>query len=130
MIKVVCAIIEDDELVLVTQRSELMAEPLLWEFPGGKVELGETEEECLVREIKEELSLEVQLRNRLTPVLHHTAAKTIKLIPYTCTLVRGTVQLLEHRAFEWAPHHALRKYTWCAPDLPVVEEYLRLKLKV
>lgn len=127
ILKVTCAIIEREDLVLVTQRSETMREPLLWEFPGGKVEPGETEEECLVREIREELSIKVQPLQRLTPVLRHMPEKTIELIPYICAFTGGVIHLLEHRAYEWATCEDLRSYSWCPPDVQVVEEYLLLK---
>lgn len=127
VIKVTCAIIKQHGRVLVTQRSENMPEPLLWEFPGGKVEAGETEEECLVREIREELSLHIQPLKRLTPVRHPISAeRTLELIPFICQYNGGTIQLLEHRIYYWAYPHDLMKYNWCVPDLPVVAEYLRL----
>lgn len=104
-----------------------MPDPLLWEFPGGKIDLGETEEECLVREIREELSIDVLPLKRLTPVVHSTSIKTIELIPYICSLQGGTIHLLEHRTYEWAPYQDLQGFSWCLPDVPVVEEYLRLR---
>ncbi|WP_162053873.1 (deoxy)nucleoside triphosphate pyrophosphohydrolase [Pontibacter pamirensis] len=125
MLQVTCAIIEHEGRVLITQRSESMPDPLLWEFPGGKIEPGETEEECLVREIKEELNLYVQPLRHLTSVLHQTQTKTIQLIPFLCSLRGGDIQLLEHRAFNWVLPEDLRTYDWCLPDLPVVEEYLQ-----
>ena len=127
IIKVTCAIIEHQHRVLVTQRSEKMAEPLLWEFPGGKMEPDETEEQCLAREIKEELNLEVQPLRRLTPVVHSTQTKTIELIPYICSCKGGTIRLLEHLTYEWASYDRLRTYSWCQPDVPIVEEYLQLR---
>lgn len=127
MIRVTCALIEQYARVLVTQRSRNMPDPLLWEFPGGKMEEGETEEGCLVREIREELSLRIQPLQRMTPVLHPAGeAPTLELIPYRCHYVGGTIQLLEHRSYHWAHPHDLPKYDWCAPDLPLVAEYLRL----
>lgn len=127
VIKVTCALVEQEDRVLVTQRSKHMPEPLLWEFPGGKIDPGETEEECLVREIREELSIDVLPLRRLTPVVHRAPTKTIELIPYICSLQGGTIHLLEHQAYEWASYHELENYSWCLPDVPVVEEYLRLK---
>jgi len=127
MIRVTCALIEQYDRVLVTQRSRNMPDPLLWEFPGGKIEEGETEEECLVREIREELSLHIQPLQRMTPVLHPTGgAPKLELIPYRCRFIGGTIQLLEHRSYHWAHPHDLSKYDWCPPDIPVVAEYLRL----
>lgn len=127
MLKVTCAIIEHEGRVLVTQRSDTMQEPLLWEFPGGKIEQGETEEACLVREIQEELNIRVRPLKRLTPVIHQTPTRTIELIPYICYFDGGTIHLLEHLAYEWVAYDDLIKYSWCLPDVPVVEEYVRLK---
>ncbi|WP_251795780.1 MULTISPECIES: NUDIX domain-containing protein [unclassified Arenibacter] len=64
---VTCAIIESENQVLVVQRSENMKLPLKWEFPGGKIEKGESEQDCLIREIREELNIEIELMKRLTP---------------------------------------------------------------
>jgi 8-oxo-dGTP diphosphatase len=127
MLRVTCAIIEHQGRVLVTQRSERMRDPLLWEFPGGKIEPGETEEECLVREIKEELYIKVTPLQRLTPVVQQTSTRTIQLIPYICSFDAGTIQLLEHLDYKWVKLKDLLHYNWCLPDLPIVEEYIRLK---
>jgi 8-oxo-dGTP diphosphatase len=127
MIKVVCAIIENEGTVLITQRSSKMAQPLLWEFPGGKVEVGESEAEALVREIQEELNLLIVTRERLTPVLHNYSSRAIELIPYTCSLQNGNILLAEHQAYSWASLDVLANYSWCPADIPIVEEYLHLK---
>ena len=125
-ILVTCAIIEQNRHVLITQRSETMPLPLLWEFPGGKVNVGETEEACLKREIKEELNLTIELQQRLTPVQHFNGSKTILLIPYICRLVAGKLTLAEHKDYRWAKPEELRGFTWCPADVPVVEEYLQI----
>lgn len=125
-LRVVCAIIEREGLVLITQRSSTMSQPLLWEFPGGKIEAGESETEGLEREILEELNVCVTANQRLTPVLHAYPDFSIELIPYSCRFDSGTVCLLEHRASEWVPVQELTSYTWCPADLPIVEEYMRL----
>ncbi|MBJ6120053.1 (deoxy)nucleoside triphosphate pyrophosphohydrolase [Pontibacter sp. BT310] len=127
MIKVVCAIIENEGTVLITQRSSRMAQPLLWEFPGGKVEVGESEVEALIREIQEELNLLIVPRERLTPVLHYYSSRAIELIPYTCSLQNGNILLAEHQAYSWASLDVLANYSWCPADIPIVEEYLHLK---
>ncbi|GAB3814423.1 (deoxy)nucleoside triphosphate pyrophosphohydrolase [Pontibacter rugosus] len=127
MIKVVCAILEQFDRVLVTQRSERMQEPLLWEFPGGKLEPGEEEEECLAREIWEELSLRIQPILRLQPVIYAFPDKDIELIPYICTYQSGVIQLSEHKAYQWAHPQDLLSYSWCPPDIPVAKDYLRTK---
>lgn len=126
LIKVTCAIIEQHGRVLVTQRSAKMALPLLWEFPGGKLEDGETEEACLIREIQEELSLDIKPLRRLTPVRQQHEDKTIELIPYISHYDKGIIHLLEHRTYHWVKPEDLRTYTWCPADIPIVDEYLRL----
>ena len=126
-VRVVCAILEQHGRVLVTQRHQHMAQPLLWEFPGGKVEPGETEEESLVREIKEELQLDIEPLRRLTPVFSDLKEDLqLELIPFICRYEAGAIQLVEHRAYQWSERDRLRSYDWCPADLPVLDEYLRL----
>ena len=126
-IPVTCALIEHEGKILITQRSETMPLPLLWEFPGGKVQAGETEKQGIAREIKEELNLEIEPISRLTPVQHDNGSKTIVLIPYICRLVAGKLALAEHKDFRWAPAAELRSFAWCPADVPVVEEYLQMR---
>ena len=123
-LKVLCGIIEKDGLVLITQRSEAMSQPLLWEFPGGKLESGETEQECLVREIIEELGIRITPKQRLKPVLYTYPDKAVELIPYICAYNSGTISLLEHLKYEWVKPVELNTYTWCPADIPIVEEYM------
>lgn len=125
IIKVTCAIIEQHGRVLVTQRSETMALPLLWEFPGGKLEDGESEEACLIREIQEELCLDITPNQRLTPVLQQDAHKTIELIPFISHYNRGVIRLAEHKTYHWVSPEDLQFYDWCPADVPIVAEYLQ-----
>lgn len=125
-IKVTCALIEQFGRVLITQRSQSMPEPLLWEFPGGKIEPGETEVDCLVREIQEELNLAIVPVKRLTPTVYTADHKTIELIPYICQYKHGTIQLTEHRSYQWVSASDLHLYNWCPADKPIVEEFLQL----
>lgn len=128
MLKVICALIEQHGRVLITQRSESMPEALLWEFPGGKLEAGETEEECIVREIREELDISITPETRLKPVIHSLSpGKCLELVPYLCQYNGGTIYLKEHKTYNWVSAHELKGYTWCPPDLPIVEEYLQLR---
>jgi len=127
MVKVTCAILEQHERVLVTQRSQKMSQPLQWEFPGGKLEAAETAEDAVVRELKEELQLDILPLQRLSPVQHKYEDTQIELIPFICSYEGGVIHLLEHRAYQWAELSELAKYNWCAADKPIVAEYLRLK---
>ncbi|MCX2739372.1 (deoxy)nucleoside triphosphate pyrophosphohydrolase [Pontibacter anaerobius] len=126
MIKVVCAIVEQYERVLVTQRSKKMREALLWEFPGGKLEQNETEGNCLIREIQEELGIEVEPYQRLTPAMYAYPDLSIELIPFLCKYKGGVIQLQEHRTYHWVKPEDLKTYQFCPADVPILEEYLQL----
>lgn len=126
MVKVICGIIEKNGLVLITQRSHKMMHPLLWEFPGGKLEPGETEQECLVREISEELGISIKPNLRLQPATYTYPDKTIQLIPYTCAFISGSIHLLEHASHKWIKPNELEAHNWCPADIPIIEHYLHL----
>lgn len=125
-LRVTCAIVEEAGKVLVAQRSAGMMPPLKWEFPGGKVEPGESEEDCLKRECREELNLEVEVLERLTPSLYvQPTGRRLTLIPFRCRRVAGEVVLSEHADARWLPPQHLRGLDWAPADVPIVEEYLR-----
>jgi 8-oxo-dGTP diphosphatase len=124
VIRVTCAIIEREGLVLAAQRSELMDMPLKWEFPGGKLEEGEDPAECLVREIREELGVEVAILRSLPPVLHDYQSWTIELLPFVCGITAGRITLHEHKAVIWKAPEELLELDWPAADIPVIREYL------
>lgn len=85
MIIVTCAVIRNEENeILVVQRGEDTDHPLQWEFPGGKLSPEETEEECIIREIEEELSMEIVICGKLKEVQHDYGHKLIRLIPFIC----------------------------------------------
>src|SRR5690554_1430426 len=93
---VTCAIIEKGNRVLVVQRSDKMKLPLKWEFPGGKIEKGESERDCLKREIREELNIEIETVKRLTPSTFIYPDISIELIPFIVKQVGGDLRLNEH----------------------------------
>src|SRR5687768_12762622 len=102
MTDVSCAIIFDqNQHILVTQRSSTMPLPLKWEFPGGKVEQGETAEQSLIREIKEELGVSIRITASLSPGIHSYGTKTIRLIPFICHITEGKITLYEHQDYRW-----------------------------
>lgn len=123
-VKVTCAIIERDGRVLAAQRSEAMNMPLKWEFPGGKLEDGEDPAECLIREIREELGVDVRILDTLSPVLHDYGDWTIELLPYICEITGGDIVLHEHRAVTWKKAQELTDLDWPDADIPVISEYL------
>ncbi|CAM3691345.1 (deoxy)nucleoside triphosphate pyrophosphohydrolase [Sphingobacterium prati] len=101
MPQVTCAIIEHANKILICQRSASMKLPLKWEFPGGKIETGESKEECLRREIKEELHIAIIIHSALTMVEHHYADFSLQLYPFVCSQQSGEVKALEHAQAIW-----------------------------
>ena len=126
MINVTCAIIrnEDDE-VLVVQRGEATDHPYKWEFPGGKVRKGETEEECIIREVKEELSLDIVICGRLPEVEHDYGNKQVRLIPFVCDTLDELPFLSEHHDFKWIAAADLLKVSFSEADIPVAGSYIK-----
>ena len=125
-IPVTCAIIHFDHKVLAVQRSELMSLPLKWEFPGGKIEPGENEEDCIKREIFEELDIHIKIGRKLTPVIHHYPKIKINLIPFIAEYASGDLKLTEHSDYVLVDKEELYKLDWAEADLPVLKEYIAL----
>ena len=125
VIKVTCAIIVNaDGLVFAAQRSPTMSLPLKWEFPGGKIEPGETAEACLIREIKEELNVDIEIVASLPANTHQYPGVTIQLIPFVCRLILGEIMLKEHLDFKWLSKNELLALDWAEADVPIVKYYL------
>ncbi|HWR97143.1 MAG TPA: (deoxy)nucleoside triphosphate pyrophosphohydrolase [Candidatus Methanoperedens sp.] len=123
-LRVACAIIEQDGLVLVAQRSSTMSLPLKWEFPGGKIRDGELPAGCLQRELREELGIAAAVREALPPSTHHYADFSVTLHPFRCAEPSGPITLHEHAAIIWLAPEELGRLDWAEADLPVIAEYL------
>lgn len=100
--------------------------PLKWEFPGGKLHEGEAEADCIRREIREELGMEVEPVRRLPDVTHDYGDKHVVLLPFVCRYVSGELRLMEHADSRWLKPPELQSLDWCEADLPVVSEYMGL----
>jgi 8-oxo-dGTP diphosphatase len=125
-IHVACAIIEHNGLVLAAQRSALMSLPLKWEFPGGKLEAGESPEECLKRELVEEMGVAIHISQALPQHTHRYDSFTVTLYPFSATIQTGDITLHEHAAMVWLPPHELHTLDWLEADRPVLEVYARM----
>jgi 8-oxo-dGTP diphosphatase len=123
-IHVTCAIIERDGLVLAAQRSATMSLPLKWEFPGGKLHDGESLQDCLQRELVEELGIRVRVGKSLPGTTHSYETFTVTLYPFVCTIESGDIVLHEHAAISWLAPGKLQTLNWAEADLPVIREYL------
>ncbi|GAQ13160.1 mutator mutT protein [Myroides odoratimimus] len=114
---------------MIAQRNQNMLLPYKWEFPGGKVERGEQDEVCIVREVKEELNLNIEVQSRLTPVTHHYDTFSLELFPFICSTTSREFELKEHAQVLWVDSQDLLNYDWAEADIPIVKEYLELKLE-
>lgn len=122
-IHVTCGIIESKGLVLAAQRSRWMRIPLKWEFPGGKIENGELPEDCLMRELMEELGVQVAIDHSLPPITHDYPYLRVTLYPFVCHLVNGIPTNHEHAAIVWLPPENLMTIDWAEADIPIVLFY-------
>ena len=121
MLKVTCAIIISHDKILITQRNSSSDHPMKWEFPGGKLNPDETVEECIIREIREELDIEIEIRESMTPVQHDYGFKQIELIPFACKLKSGKIKLLEHHDFMWITFSNLEKTDFADADKDLIQ---------
>lgn len=128
IINVTCAIILFDNKILVTQRSEKMKLPLKWEFPGGKLEEDETEEDCIIREIREEINIEIEIVGKLSNSIFDYGSFKVNLIPFVANYIKGEIKLLEHRSYKLLNKTELLDLDWAEADLPIVEELLKFDL--
>ncbi len=122
-IHVACAIIEYKGKVLAAQRSADMNMPLKWEFPGGKIEAGELSEECLKRELMEEMGIHVNVGQALPLHTHCYPTFAVTLYPFVCSVESDEVTLHEHAAVVWLPPEELHCLDWADADWPVIEGY-------
>ncbi len=126
MIQVTCAILLRDGLVMAAQRSATMRLPLKWEFPGGKIEAGESAEACIRRELQEELGIKVEMLQR-GPGVHYPVEKPeIELIPFIGRITGGELHPLEHAELRWCTREELLELDWAEADVDVLKWLLEV----
>ena len=122
-LNVVAAIIHKDDKILATKRGygEFINQ---WEFPGGKIEAGESKEEALKREIKEELNIEIEITNFALDLEYQYPTFYLKMSCYDCTIKSGTPELIEHNDARWLTRDELDSVNWIPADIEAVN-YLK-----
>ncbi len=123
--EVVAALIRDGEKFMICRRPAHKARGGLWEFPGGKVEKGESKEEALIRECREELALTVRPERVFFRVLHTYPDLTVRLTLFECTIEEGTPTLLEHSEIAWIAPAEIPRYSFCPADEEILQALMR-----
>ena len=125
MTEVVAALIWRQDKFMICQRPAHKARGLLWEFVGGKVEPGETREQALVRECREELAVTVEPREVFMEVTHTYPDLTVHLTLFRARILRGEPQKLEHADIRWITPAEIPQYQFCPADQAILERLLR-----
>ena len=125
MLEVVAGLIRDGERFLICQRPEHKARGLLWEFAGGKVEAGESGQQALKRELREELGVEVEVQEQVADVTYAYPELTVHLTLYGAAIVQGTPQLLEHNDLRWIALDEAVNGDFCPADRLFLAELRR-----
>jgi mutator protein MutT len=120
-INVSAALIFQNGNILITKRLPGYHLAGLWEFPGGKQEPGESLEECLEREIKEELDIEIRAEKLISTVRHEYEKKIVSLHVFECRLISGVPRAIECQEFKWVKPEDLRLYEFPPPDKEIIE---------
>ena len=121
MTEVVAALIWDGDRFLICQRPAHKARGLLWEYVGGKAEPGETKQEALIRECKEELDVTITVGDVFMDVVHEYPDITVHLTLFHAEITKGMIQLLEHNAVAWITPAEIPNYAFCPADKEINE---------
>ncbi len=121
MTEVVAALIWDKDKFMICQRPATKARGLLWEFVGGKVEQGETNEQALIRECHEELAITLSVDSKFMTVTHEYPDITVHLTLFNATIAEGVPQKLEHNDIRWITVEEIPTYKFCPADATILE---------
>lgn len=123
--EVVAALIWQGEQFMICQRPAHKARGLLWEFVGGKVESGETKEQALIRECREELAVTVSVGEVFLDVTHEYPDLTVHLTLFSAEIAEGKPQMLEHNDIRWITSREIPDYDFCPADVEILSEIRR-----
>lgn len=125
MIEVTAAIIEKDGKIMLARRQEGQHMAGYWEFPGGKIEQGEQAETCLIRELREELSIEVKIEAFVSDTEYQYPEKHVRLICYRVSIIKGQPLLNAHDKIVWVRPQEVLHYNLAPADIPIIQNYLQ-----
>ena len=123
--QVVAAFIWDGDRFMICQRPAHKARGLLWEFVGGKVEPGETKQQALIRECREELDVELQVGDVFMEVLHEYPDLTVALTLFYATIQKGEPKKLEHNDIQWITPAQIPQYDFCPADEEILKRIIK-----
>ena len=123
--EVVAALIWNGDKFIICQRPAHKARGLLWEFVGGKVEQGETKEQALIRECREELAVTLSVGDAFMDVIHEYPDLTVHLSLFNATIAEGEPQKLEHNDIKWITPSEISNYAFCPADEEILKEITR-----
>ena len=125
IVHVVGAIIENENReILCALRGPEMTLPNYWEFPGGKIEEGESKEEALIREIDEELGCQIEVLQHVDDTTYEYEKVIVRLETYLSRIISGTPKISEHAEIKWVPRTELNTLNWAPADIPAIEKLL------
>lgn len=125
MTEVVAALVRDGDRFMICQRPAHKARGLLWEFVGGKVEPGETKQQALIRECREELAVTVTVGDVFMDVVHEYPDLTVHLTLFSASIAEGEPRLLEHNAIKWITAKEIPQYAFCPADEEILVRIIR-----
>ena len=125
--EVVAALIWQDDKFMICQRPAHKARGLLWEFVGGKVDPGESKQQALIRECREELAVEVSVGDVFMEVLHEYPDLLVRLTLFHSAIVAGTPQMLEHNDIQWITVEQIPKFDFCPADVDILKKLMEGK---
>ncbi len=125
MTEVVAALIWDGDRFMICQRPAHKARGLLWEFVGGKIEAGETPEQALIRECREELAVTLSVGGKFMDVVHEYPDLTVHLTLFSAVIAAGVPQLLEHNDIRWITPAEIGEYEFCPADETILQEIIK-----
>lgn len=123
ILEVTAAIIRQNGKILICQRPAEKNCGLLWEFPGGKIEDGETGEQCIVRECQEELGIALSVERELTDITYEYPDRIVHLHFFLCNIADGVPEKKEHNAFTWITPDKIDQYEFCSADKGMISKF-------